>query len=160
MSTASFQLSISPTRPSLSDYGDNLKQNSTAFPPKPQDPNGEEWNKMALFQEAVGRLAFTTVLDYRRSGTVFTLTVAESWNSALTISDFSSAFARTSAGLYTITIPANKIPPIKFKPIVTLNETGATTAGGYDIEVTGSVITLKTFRNNVAADCQFTIYIF
>jgi hypothetical protein len=160
MSTASFQLSTSPTRPTLVDYGDNLKQNSTRFPPKPQDPNADETNKMALGLEAIGRLSFTTVLTYTRAGTVFTLVGVESWNNALVIADFNTAFSRVGVGNYTITIPANKIPTIKFKPLVTLNETASVTAGAYDVSVSGSIITLTVFRNNVRADCDFTIYIF
>jgi hypothetical protein len=159
MSTASFQLAT-PTRPTLADYGNNVKENSTKFPPKPQDPNADEWNKMALFQEAAGRMSFTTALTYTRVTTVFTLAGVESWNSALTTADFSSAFTRSSAGRYTITIPAGKIPALKFSPLVVLNEPASTTAGGYDVSVSGNVIALTTFRNNAVGDCAFTIYLF
>lgn len=101
-----------PYRPAEGDMGGTDKQNDATVVPSPEDPEAGEWNQMVGILAAHAQVLPMALIDVRFVGGVPSVFAVYSTNPDLVIGDIGCA--DTATGKVTITIPAAKLPDLRW----------------------------------------------
>lgn len=117
---------VNPYAPSVSDLGGSSKENDAEYPPEPGDPEASEWNQIVEQTVATAGMIPRAILDIRfNAGVPSLFGIIATVNPELQASDIT--VADTATGRVTITIPATKLPDVRWgdaRPQATGDNTG------------------------------------
>lgn len=103
---------VNPYRPAEGDMGGTDKENDAEFVPSPNDPEASEWNQLVGISAAHAAMLPMALIDVRFSGGVPFVFAVYSTNPDLLIADIGCA--DTATGKVTLTIPATKLPDLRW----------------------------------------------